>query len=105
MSRLHNLGMRADMRDREALKRVADARQLSNIASSRSIIYEKGYAVDSQAIDNILKEESWVGNIVRSNNFVEQPLIRLHTECVFEASCTCRFQPLLRIGCGLYARV
>jgi hypothetical protein len=59
------------MRDREALKRVADSRQLSNITSSRSIIYEKGYAVDSQAIDNILKGESWVGNIVRSSNLVE----------------------------------
>jgi hypothetical protein len=91
MSRLHNLGMRADMRDREALKRVADARQLSNITSSRSIIYEQGYAVDSQAIDNILKEESWVGNIVRSNNLLRQQLIHPHTECVFETSCTCRF--------------
>jgi hypothetical protein len=55
------------MKQRTTRARKADARQMSKIATARSIIYDKGYAVNSRAVDTILKDESWVGNSVSRN--------------------------------------
>ena len=63
-SQLQNLGLKADASRRVSLARVDDARHRSNITSARSIIYDKGYAVNGAAVDAILKEESWTANSV-----------------------------------------
>jgi hypothetical protein len=63
-SQLQNLGTKTDASRRVSLARVDDARHRSNIMSARSIIYDKGYAVNSVAVDTLLKEESWAANSV-----------------------------------------
>jgi len=63
-SQLQNLRTKSDASRRVLLARVNDARHRSNITSARSIIYDKGYAVNSVAVDALLKEESWAANSV-----------------------------------------
>jgi hypothetical protein len=67
MARFRNLGMKLDTKQRMSHARVDNDRQKQKIASARNIIYEKGYAVDSQTVDDILKDESWVPTFVSSN--------------------------------------
>jgi hypothetical protein len=59
--------MKLDTKQRMSHARVDNDRQKQKIASARNIIYEKGYAVDSQTVDDILKDESWVPTFVSSN--------------------------------------
>ena len=63
-SKLQNLGMKLDIKHRKSMARVIDHRQKQKITTARSIIYEKGYAVDCEAVENILKEQSLVPNNV-----------------------------------------
>ncbi|KAI0055695.1 hypothetical protein BV25DRAFT_1815207 [Artomyces pyxidatus] len=58
--RIDKLGSPQDMQERQTLARVDDARRRSQISSARKIIYEKDYAVNSAAVERILKEESLV---------------------------------------------
>ena len=55
------------MKQRTTLACKADLRQMSKITSARSIIYDKGYAVNSRAVNEILKAQSWVRNFVSGN--------------------------------------
>jgi hypothetical protein len=64
-SRFQNLGSKRDMTQRTSLARVHDGSQKAKISSARDIIYKQGYAVDGQAVDAVLKEESWHPNSVR----------------------------------------
>ena len=58
--RLQNLGMKLDMKQRKSCARVDDAHRQRIVATARRIIYEKNYAVNSEAMENLLKEESLV---------------------------------------------
>jgi hypothetical protein len=63
-SRLQNMGMPLDMKQRETLARVDDEARRRKVGIARDIIYKKNYAVDSDAVEAILKEESLVPNKV-----------------------------------------
>ncbi|KAI0058498.1 hypothetical protein BV25DRAFT_1810603 [Artomyces pyxidatus] len=58
--RIDKLGEPQDMQQRRTLARVDDAKRRSQISSARKIIYEQDFAVNSAAVERILKEESLV---------------------------------------------
>jgi len=62
--RVHNLGMKLDMVHRTSLARVDDDAMRRKVKTAREIIYEKNYAINSEAVENLLKAESMVPTIV-----------------------------------------
>jgi hypothetical protein len=66
------MGMVRDMRQRITLSRVDDDAKRRKVEIARDIIYKKNYAIDSPAVEAILKEES----LVPSN--VSAPLCQLN---------------------------
>jgi hypothetical protein len=60
--------MHRDMTQRETLARVDDLSRRNRVASAREIIYEKKYAVNSRAVENLLKPESLVPTAVRGRS-------------------------------------
>lgn len=59
--------MTQDMKQRETLVRVDDDDRRHKVNTAREIIYDKQYAVNSPAVDNLLKEQSLVPTIVSSS--------------------------------------
>ena len=74
MARFKNLGKVRDCQQRRTLRRVDDMQRRAKVASARVLIYEKNYAVDSQAVEGLLKTQSLVPTTVR------------HTFCSFTHS-------------------
>jgi len=70
------MGMRQDMTQRETLIRVDDLSRRNRVASAREIIYEKKYAVDSTAVENILRVDSLVPTAVHDRSFLNGYLRR-----------------------------
>lgn len=70
MSRLQNLGMKLDMRQRVSLARVDDDDRKHGTQLARRLIYEKNYAVNSEAVERILKPQSLVPTSVSKVRFV-----------------------------------
>lgn len=68
MSRLQNLGKRLDMKQRLSLARVDNEDRKRKVQTARHIIYEKNYAVNSEAVEKLLKEESLVPTSVSTQN-------------------------------------
>ena len=66
LSRVHHIGMRRDMTQRVSLARIDDAQRQVKVTTARRLIYEKQHRINSAAIENLLKEESWVPTLVRS---------------------------------------
>jgi hypothetical protein len=64
------MGMHRDMVQRETLARVDDLSRRNRVASAREIIYEKKYAVDSKAVENILQIDSLVPTAVCGRLFL-----------------------------------
>ena len=64
MSNLSELGSTNDMERRQKLARVDSHANQFNIQTARCIIYEKGYAVTSDAVEALLKNESLVPTAV-----------------------------------------
>lgn len=60
MSKVHNLGTALDMRQRISLARIDDPDRRNKVSKARSIIYNQDYAVNNQASEELLKEESLV---------------------------------------------
>jgi hypothetical protein len=58
------MGMVRDMRQRVTLARIDDDVTRHKVKTARDIIYKKYYAVDSAAVEAILKEESLVPSSV-----------------------------------------
>lgn len=54
------MGLVADMRAREKLKRVADNAHIHMINRAREFIYDKRKGVKSQWVENLLKPKSFV---------------------------------------------
>lgn len=52
------------MKERSSLARVDDATRRARVESARSAIYEKNYAVNSNAVENLLREQSLVPTTV-----------------------------------------
>jgi hypothetical protein len=73
LSRVHNMGMIMDMRQRKTLARVDDAQRRSNVANARRFIYDGQHLVDGVAVENLLKKESLVPTAVCSQNYPSGP--------------------------------
>lgn len=69
LERVQYMGMARDMRQRVTLARVDDDAKRRKVEIARDIIYKKNYAVDSAAVEAILKEESLVPASVSSTLF------------------------------------
>jgi hypothetical protein len=60
------MGKHVDMQQRKTLARVDDVNRRNRVAAAREIIYEKKYAVNSAAVENLLREDSLVPTMVRT---------------------------------------
>lgn len=58
--------MTRDRQQRSTLARVDNEDRKFKIAAARRLIYEKNYAVDSRALEKLLKDESLVPTSVRA---------------------------------------
>jgi hypothetical protein len=70
MSRVRNLGMVLDRKQRKTLPRVDDDARRRSIRTAREIIYQKHYAVNSEQVEDVLKEKSLVPTIVSVATYV-----------------------------------
>jgi hypothetical protein len=64
LSRAKNMGMVLDMKQRKTLARVDDEIRRSKVDSARRIIYQKNFAVDTNAVEELLQPQSLVPTIV-----------------------------------------
>jgi len=62
--------MPQDMKQRETLARVDDKIRRVKVETARDIIYHKRFAVDSPAVEVLLKEQSLVPTSVSLKNHV-----------------------------------
>lgn len=60
-----NVLSKADIRARQRLVRKDDRIRRDKIDKARDIIYTHGYAVNSERVEELLKDESWVPTKVR----------------------------------------
>jgi hypothetical protein len=54
------MGEPEDMETRVASMREDTAARRGKVAEARKLIYESGYVVNSDKVEELLKEESWV---------------------------------------------
>ena len=54
------MGMKRDMAEHVTIAHVDDETRRCKVDIAREIVYKKNYAVDSDAVENIMKEESLV---------------------------------------------
>ncbi|KIK32395.1 hypothetical protein CY34DRAFT_101573 [Suillus luteus UH-Slu-Lm8-n1] len=59
-SRIQNLGLPLDMKQRQTLARIDNDARKSKVTVARSHIYDLGYGIRSTAVENLLKEHSLV---------------------------------------------
>jgi hypothetical protein len=62
--------MTRDMTQRKTLARVDNIHRRGKIDAARRVIYEKNYQVDSAGVENLLRGESWVPNVVCSYEYI-----------------------------------
>ena len=65
-----NMGMRRDMAQRKTLARIDNVKRRNRVEMARKMIYEKGYVVDSRAVEVLLQEDSLVPTAVRAFSFL-----------------------------------
>ena len=94
------------MKQRERLARNDDEPTRYKIELARDIIYKKKFAVDTRAVEDLLKDESLTPNLVSSELVDVRPSIYLTTvECICpEIGPTWR-KPLSAICCRFNARI
>lgn len=64
LTKVHNLGTVADMKQRQRLERVDNFTRRDKVKKARSIIYNQNYAVNNDASEELLKDESLVSTEV-----------------------------------------
>jgi hypothetical protein len=69
--------MASDMKQRSRLARVDDQSTRKKIKLARSIIYEKNFAIDTNAVEELLKDESLTPTLVCLESFGGRPPIYL----------------------------
>src|ERR1700676_583139 len=70
LDRVANMGMRRDMAQRRTLAQIDDVKRRNRVETAREKIYEKGYVVDSKAVEALLQEESLVPTAVSAFSFL-----------------------------------
>ena len=58
------MGMARDMAQRKTLARTNDVKHRTRVRAARKSIYEKDYAIDSRAVEDLLQEHSLVPTAV-----------------------------------------
>jgi hypothetical protein len=81
LSRVQNMGMKRDMRQRETLARVDDEDRKRMVRTAREIIYEKNYAVDTTSVEILLQPQSLVPTSVSTKNWYMSPKQLLMLAC------------------------
>ncbi|TRM55172.1 hypothetical protein BD626DRAFT_607153, partial [Schizophyllum amplum] len=76
-AQIRGLGSEDDRKTRRESRRVDDALRREKISDARDIIYDDGYAVNSQAVEDLLFDESWVPTESAFSRFASQ-LTRTH---------------------------
>lgn len=66
---IRNLGTPADTTIRREEARIDNAELREKITNTRKLIYERGYVVNSDHVEDLLKPESLVSTIVRPCSF------------------------------------
>jgi len=64
LDRVASMGMRRDMIQRRTLARIDNVKRRNRVETAREKIYEKGYVVDSKAVEALLQEDSLVPTAV-----------------------------------------
>lgn len=93
--------MTLDMKQRQSLARVDDDARQQKVSISRSHIYDQGYGVRSNVVENLLKEHSLVPTSVIHLSTLLLTHIDHHddlSECVFGETCMPRFQSIHHAG-------
>src|SRR5277367_5608802 len=75
MENMHLIGTKRDAKQMEALARVDNASHQIKVSNARQLIYESNFAVDSAAVERLLKPESLVPTEVSY-------IVQLHRVCV-----------------------
>lgn len=73
-----------DMQQRETLRRTDDEVKMSILDKAREYIYEKNYAVDSEVVEDLLKEQSLVPTVVSAKLMLQPQMLMSYIECIFE---------------------
>jgi hypothetical protein len=60
MESMHLIGTKRDKEQRETLARVDSLNRREKVSNARRLIYESNFAVDSAAVERLLKPESLV---------------------------------------------
>ena len=70
LSRIQNMGMQFDMKQRATLARVNDKDRRRKIDTAQDIIYNKNYAVDTENVETLLQPQSLVPTLVRAQRTI-----------------------------------
>jgi hypothetical protein len=98
------MGMRRDMAQRRTLAQNDDVKHHDHIETAREKIYEKGYVVDSRAVEDLLQEDSLVPTAVRAFSTMIDFKAHALSECIFKQASDIWFQHVRHARCGSYAR-
>lgn len=60
MESMNQIGTKRDTKQRETLARVDNPSRRAKVGSARHLIYESNFAVDSAAVERLLKPDSLV---------------------------------------------
>jgi hypothetical protein len=68
------MGKRRDMVQREKLARIDDANRRRRVTAARRIIYEENYAINSTAVEALLRDDSLVPTAVCTHSLISAHL-------------------------------
>lgn len=101
LDRAQNLGMARDKSQRFSLARVDDTKRRVLISTARNLIYKQNYAINSAAVERLLKPQSlvptlvWFGCLFQTVNLLNDFL----PECFFTKARQVWFQSFCYAAC------
>jgi hypothetical protein len=72
LTRVHNMGMKLDAKQRVTMARVDNSQRRSVVGSARTLIYEQNLQVNSAAVERLLKDSSLVPTTVCALNIISE---------------------------------
>jgi hypothetical protein len=77
------MGKVRDMKQRKTLARIDDETRRGKVDLARDIIYNRHYVVNSTAVENILKAQSWVPTDVSASLITSELVANFQMQNVF----------------------
>jgi hypothetical protein len=102
---MQNMGMKLDMKQRRSLARVDNDDRKRRVKLARQIIYDKKFAVNTEAVENLLKKESWVPTFVGIGWLPAQSTNGNFSECFLHPVGSTRFRSISNVDGGPHARI